>query len=48
MSGLCLGRRILTEIEPCFVFAASERAEVMAKLPPRVAGLRGRNTDQFG
>jgi uncharacterized protein len=38
MSGLCLGcGRTLTEIERWLVFTASERAEVMAQLPPRMA-----------
>jgi predicted Fe-S protein YdhL (DUF1289 family) len=47
MSGLCLGcGRTLVEIEQWLVFTTSERAEVMAKLPKRLAGLRG--PDRFG
>ncbi|MGP0094086.1 MAG: DUF1289 domain-containing protein [Xanthobacteraceae bacterium] len=49
MSGLCLGcGRTLAEIEHWLVFTVNERDEVMAKLPLRLAGLRGRNTDRFG
>ena len=49
MSGLCLGcGRTLTEIEHWLVFTAPERAEVMAKLPGRLAGLRAPNPDRFG
>jgi predicted Fe-S protein YdhL (DUF1289 family) len=49
MSGLCLGcGRALTEIEHWLVFTARERAEVMARLPLRMAGLRGPNADRFG
>jgi uncharacterized protein len=49
MSGLCLGcGRTLAEIEHWVVFTASERDEVMASLPFRLAGLRGRNTDRLG
>ena len=49
MSGLCLGcGRTLTEIEHWLSLTASERAEVMAKLPLRMAGLRGPGSDRFG
>ena len=49
MSGLCFGcGRTLAEIEHWLVFTAPERAEVMAKLPLRMAGLRGPDFDRFG
>jgi predicted Fe-S protein YdhL (DUF1289 family) len=49
MSGLCFGcGRTLAEIERWLVFTAPERAEVMAQLPLRMAGLRGPDPDRFG